>query len=38
MICLNDDEAEAASDEIGSLQHGWLKSRWNEPVWWERIT
>lgn len=38
MICLNDDEAEGASNQIGGLQHAWLESRWNESVWWERIT
>jgi hypothetical protein len=38
MICLNDDESEAASEEIGRLQHDWLESRWPERVWWERLT
>lgn len=38
MICLNDDETEAASEQIGLLQHDWLESRWPERVWWERLT
>ncbi|KAJ9102336.1 hypothetical protein QFC21_002736 [Naganishia friedmannii] len=37
MICLNDDEADSAADQIGGLLHKWLEERWGGVcAWWER--
>jgi hypothetical protein len=38
MICLNDDEADSAADQIGELLHEWLEERWGgERAWWEKV-
>lgn len=38
MICLNDDEADSAADQIGELLHEWLEERWGEErAWWEKV-